>query len=264
MPGRETFLVKVEWVDGWPVFNNGKNIKFETEGREEVTQLVTQSKPEGVRWQATLGSDISILELGWYQKNTPLKPFHSLTERPGYLRLYGGCYSLSSPEAPSLLLRKQESFHDVFSAALDFKPSRRGYEAGIAVWWSMYSYASIGITVVNHDDQPTPTVICRSPTGVAGELNTTYPALAESRDSQTLNASATFQLSAKATPTTYKLALSQGSSEWSFTFNVKDLCITPPVGGAFTGVMFGVYSFGSWEPVLDPADFKDITIREQE
>jgi len=29
---------------------------------------------------------------------------------------------------------------------LDFQPSKEGYEAGIVVWWSMFSYASIGIT----------------------------------------------------------------------------------------------------------------------
>ena len=246
------------------MFNDGKNIKFTTEGREEITQLITQSKPEGVRWQATLDPDTKSLELGWYQKNTPLKPFHSFTERPGYLRLHGGCYDLSSPEAPALLLRKQESYHDRFSAILEFNPSRKGYEAGITVWWSMYSYASIGITPVVCDDQLVPTVVCRKPTGAVGKLVTTYPAITNTSTTQSFDASAQSQLSAQATPTTYILKLSQGSSEWSFSFNVEDLCIMPPVGGAFTGAMFGIYSFGPWEPVLDAADFKDIVIRGQE
>jgi hypothetical protein len=35
---------------------------------------------------------------------------------------------------------------------------------------------------------------------------------------------------------------------------------SPPIGGAFTGVMFGVYSFGKMEPVLDPADFSMISL----
>lgn len=225
---------------------------------------MAQSKAEGVRWQAAIGSEVTSLELGWYQKNTPLKPFYSFTERPGYLRLRGGCYSLSSPEAPSLLLRKQESYHDNFSTTLEFKPSRKGYEAGLTVWWSMYSYASIGITAVLHDEKLVPTVVYKKPTGTIGEMTTTYPALTDSAASKAFDASAPSQLSAQATPTTYTLALSQGSSRWTFEFDVKDLCIMPPVGGAFTGVMFGIYSFGAWEPVLDPADFKDIVIREEE
>jgi beta-xylosidase len=256
-------LVKVEWVHDWPVFNNGKNIELETEGRDQVKQLVTQAKPDIIRWEAALGYGTNDLELGWYQKNTPLKFFHSLTERPGYLRIHGGCYDLSSPEAPSLLLRKQESFHDRFSATMEFNPSRKGYEAGISVWWSMYSFASIGITCVFHNGEMVPTVVCRQPSGVAGKLTTTYPAIASQFTPQAFDASAPAQLSAQATPTTYTLELLQGQSTWAFSFNTEDLCVMPPVGGAFTGTMFGIYSFGDWEPVLDPADFKYIVIRQQ-
>lgn len=42
----------------------------------------------------------------------------------------------------------------------------------------------------------------------------------------------------------------------------SDLTIAPPIGGSFTGVMFGVYSFGANEPVLDPADFSNLQIVE--
>lgn len=40
----------------------------------------------------------------------------------------------------------------------------------------------------------------------------------------------------------------------------KLLTRSPPIGGAFTGVMFGIYSFGKMEPVLDPADFSKISL----
>ena len=166
---------------------------------------------------------------------------------------HGGCYDIASPEAPALLLRKQESFNDRFSATLEFRPSRKGYEAGITVWWSMYSFASIGITSVLHSGELVPTVICRHPTGAAGKLTTTYPAIASQSAPQAFDASAPARLSAQATPSTYTLELAQGQSKWAFSFNTKDLCIMPPVGGAFTGTMFGIYSFAAWEPVLDPA-----------
>lgn len=130
------------------------------------------------------------------------------------------------------------------------------------MWWSMYSHASIGITAVIHKDQITPTVVCKKPIGAVEKIETTYPAIASSSDQQAFDASSPAQLLAEATPTNYTLRLSQGSSEWGFSFDIEDLCIMPPVGGAFTGTMFGIYSFGAWEPVLDPADFKDITIRE--
>jgi hypothetical protein len=40
---------------------------------------------------------------------------------------------------------------------------------------------------------------------------------------------------------------------------VSALITSPPVGGAFTGMMFGLYAFGNGEPCLDPADFSCIT-----
>jgi beta-xylosidase len=97
--------------------------------------------------------------------DTPLKREYSLSARPGHLRLYGGPYDLSSPESPTLLLRKQTKFDQTFQATLDFQPSQPGYEAGIVVWYSMYSYASIGITMTEENKKA---VIVRLPTSEIG------------------------------------------------------------------------------------------------
>lgn len=56
------------------------------------------------------------------------------------------------------------------------------------------------------------------------------------------------------------MVLLAGETRHEFEVPAKDLTFYPPIGGAFTGAMFGVYSFGKGEPVLDPADFKDITV----
>lgn len=45
-----------------------------------------------------------------------------------------------------MLVRKQTNLNQSFEATLEFFPRKEGYEAGIVIWWSMYSYASIGIT----------------------------------------------------------------------------------------------------------------------
>jgi beta-xylosidase len=64
--GRETYLVKVDWVDDWPVFNDGKNITLETQGRKPVTQWSGQMQKGEAKWKAAL--EEQELELGWYQK----------------------------------------------------------------------------------------------------------------------------------------------------------------------------------------------------
>lgn len=58
----------------------------------------------------------------------------------------------------------------------------------------------------------------------------------------------------------YTLGLRQDVEEDYASCRAEDLTVAPPVGGSFTGVMFGVYAFGKGEPVLDPADFMEIRV----
>lgn len=196
--GRETFLVKVDWLDDWPVFNEGKNIKLLTQGRDSRPGDQGSCPDNDSVWRADLTK--SGLELGWYQKSklnrtshqaaillgsrmltpvvfwgridTPLKQSYSLTERPGYLRLYGNCYNLSSPEAPAMLLRKQTMYEQSFGVTLEFNPSRVGYEAGLVLWWNQFSYATIGVTLVQlPSGEKVHSVVRRSPTGRAGVVS---------------------------------------------------------------------------------------------
>ncbi|KAL2126768.1 hypothetical protein VTI74DRAFT_278 [Chaetomium olivicolor] len=257
--GRETFLVKVDWVDNWPVFNDGKNVGVETVGRELVVQALTAG-PDGVRWRADLSKPD--LELGWYHKNTPIKKCYSLTERPGHLRLYGNCYDLTSPESPALLLRKQAGYSETFRARMSFKPSRLGYESGVTLWWNQYSFASIGVGIVEPSEgaEAVRTVIAREPTGKNGELKVSYPLL---DSGVTFGADDAVQLTIDTTPTDYKLTLSVGEASASVSFAAETLTTNPPVGCAFAGAMFGIYAFGKGEPVLDPSDFWDIEIVER-
>lgn len=68
------------------------------------------------------------------------------------------------------------------------------------------------------------------------------------------------ELTLRCSDTTYELELRQGTLKASQRCRAEDLTVMPPAGGAFAGVMFGVYSFGKGKPVLDPADFTDIKV----
>ncbi|ETS81986.1 hypothetical protein PFICI_06988 [Pestalotiopsis fici W106-1] len=276
--GRETFLVKVDWVDDWPVVNEGRNITLETRGRGQVIQALEQVKSGDVKWRADLERED--LELGWYQKNTPLKKCYSLTERPGHLRLYGNCYDLSWPEAPAMLLRKQSSYTETFHAKLQFRPDQTGYEAGVVLWWSQYSYASIGIALVQlQNGQRVRTVVCCQPTTLTtttgeqqpGVLHRSAPLIEDHLDGGSTEAAEvsevpdTAELKIEARPREYRLSLqSGGHNSKPLEFSVPAVALTtmPPVGGAFCGTMFGIYSIGKGEPVLVPADFSGIFVRE--
>ncbi|KAF7562943.1 hypothetical protein G7046_g1178 [Stylonectria norvegica] len=244
--GRETFLVKVDWSQDWPVFNGGKNITLKTEGKNFEQD---RRRSDALIWNADLTR--TSLELGWYQKNTPFKQCFSLVEKPGCLRLYGNCFNLSSPEAPAMLLRKQTGYTQTFRAKLEFDPRVRGYEAGAVLWWSRFSYASVGVVAkAATDGSISPWVVCREPDGKADVKEVAWV------EAETFGEAA--ELVIHTHPTFYKLTITAAGKTTTFNVTVQDLAVTPPVGGSFTGTMFGIYSFGQGEPVLVPAEFSDI------
>lgn len=58
--------MKVDWVDDWPVFNEGKNIALLTQGRNSQFERISPCD-ETLDWRANL--EKPDLELGWYQKS---------------------------------------------------------------------------------------------------------------------------------------------------------------------------------------------------
>jgi xylan 1,4-beta-xylosidase len=82
--GRETALQKIDWIDGWPRLANGGNAPFleiDMPAENTTIQISNHSKRTGF-------DDPNLP--GWLQTlRGPLEDSMTLTERPGWLRLYG-------------------------------------------------------------------------------------------------------------------------------------------------------------------------------
>ena len=123
--GRETFLVPVIWEDGWPIASPGT-------GKVEWSYPLPKLPRSPILPQPALDDfDQDKLDLIWNGLRTPKEKFYSLTERPGYLRLYLRGETLRETVTPSFIGRRQQ--HHVFRAtvALDFKASSEYEEAGL-------------------------------------------------------------------------------------------------------------------------------------
>ncbi|KAG8163352.1 hypothetical protein KVR01_006649 [Diaporthe batatas] len=74
------------------------------------------------------------------------------------------------PEAPSMLLRKQTSYWQTFEATMEFASQQVGSEAGLVLWWSQFSYATIGIRIGGIlSNSKVPHVVSRTPKGKPGK-----------------------------------------------------------------------------------------------
>jgi hypothetical protein len=170
-----------------------------------------------------------------------------------------------------MLLRKQTSYNEQFRCTMSFNPRKEEYEAGLVLWWSQFSYATIGFKLSS--DRLLKSFVTRTPTGQAGELKvcgfsmltfllilTVNKVNHIKRSASTPAEDGDIFLQLRCDETSYHLSIEAGEAKWDFTVPAANLTVLPPVGGTFAGVMYGVYSFGKGEPVLDPADFRDIGV----
>lgn len=258
--GRETFLVPVTWENDWPVFNAGKKVelKGEAPGLFQIEQTAA--------WRDDFEADE--LQLGWYRKSTethwqraftrlanglsdtPVKKDYSLTERPGYLRLYGGPYTLSTPVCPTMFLRKQTHDPVRWETRLSFCPDSPATEAGSTVYWNSYTYSTIGIRLISGGNKSGAREIAfRSVSGAAAHVPL---ASQESDVVLVIKSDSGYMLGFK--------EIFDGTEDqevnWVGEVSSKVMTRDPEVGASFTGMTFGIYAFGETERCFVPADFK--------
>ncbi|KIW03841.1 uncharacterized protein PV09_05140 [Verruconis gallopava] len=235
--GRETFLIPVTWRDDWPILNNNERISLvgNAPGLYQHAEATT--------WRDDF-ADGNGMQLGWYRKSTPQKVDWSLTERPGWLRLWGAPYSLNTAVCSTTWLRKQTQAETTFETRIDFRPDSNRVEAGLVVWLNHTCFSSVGIRLADGKG-------CRRVVSLS---------LADGRKiTQPL-----------ATADSEVLLVVQCGSEYRFGYReigsdsriryVGSICNSsmlkePDVGVIFTGMMVGLYAFGEWEAALVPADF---------
>lgn len=151
--------------------------------------------------------------------DTPFTVDYSLTERPGYLRLYGGPYNLSVPASPTLFLRKQIHRFCTWETKLTFQPTSIHTEAGTVVWWNYFTYSSLGIRKKGDDR-----IICFRPS--EGELVERQLDLA------------TDVVLVVQCGNEYRFGYRESSSPqitWIGTLSNKAATRSPPIGAPFTG-----------------------------
>ncbi|MFZ5494766.1 MAG: glycoside hydrolase 43 family protein [Verrucomicrobiota bacterium] len=142
--GRVVHLQPVVWRDGWPVMGH------DADGDGTGEPVLVHRKPAlpavAVAVPATSDEfDSPQLGLQWQWQANPAAGWHSLSERPGCLRLH------SQPEphpanlyqAPHLLLQKFPAPTFCVTTRLDFQPRSPGESAGLMVFG--YAYGWIGL-----------------------------------------------------------------------------------------------------------------------
>lgn len=125
--GRETFLTKVEWQDGWPIVNPGVGKVL---AKDLAPNLPSFSfKPESLRDDFTADT----LYHYWNFLRTPRTDFWSLKKRKGYLRLNLSKEEITNLVSPSFIGRRQQDTSFRAETAIQFTPKKENELAGLVV-----------------------------------------------------------------------------------------------------------------------------------
>lgn len=124
--GRETFLAKVIWEDGWPVVNPGVGI-LELEQEHELLEYKVEPKEACYHFY---GKE---LDTSFVFLRNPSESLYSLADKEGCLRLYLKEQSLKDLDNPAYIGIRQKDYYYMVSTMMEFNPVNEKESAGIAV-----------------------------------------------------------------------------------------------------------------------------------
>lgn len=128
--GRETFLAKVIWEDGWPVINPGIG-KLEDEIEiplEEYRFAKEESDRDHFEFYEEALDDRF---LGISKRNDQI---YSLSERKGCLRLFTCKETIEQPGYPAYIGLRQKSYDFSVSTGIEFYPKSKNETAGLVLY----------------------------------------------------------------------------------------------------------------------------------
>lgn len=145
--GRETAIQRLEWRDdGWPWPQDGDPTpRLEVDPPKGVE--VKQSPQPRDEFSDFSSADLPIA-LQWLRTPYP-EQLLSLTERPGYLRLYGR-ESLGSLFRSALVARRQQAHQFIATTTLEFEPQHFQQMAGLVCYYNSRKYHYL---YVSYDEQ---------------------------------------------------------------------------------------------------------------
>ncbi len=142
--GRETFLLPVEWKQGWPrILDGGRAIPYAAKGPSFLEPNATQAPMTGnFTWRDEF--DGHRLDHAWMFVRVPKKNWMSLDTNPGALTVEPLAEGLDTLRNPSLLARRQQHIGFEASTALAL-PKAPGTAAGIAAFQNESHWYFLGV-----------------------------------------------------------------------------------------------------------------------
>jgi alpha-N-arabinofuranosidase len=233
--GRETFLMPVRWVDGWPVMAEGAETVPYRNRRPTLPAQAPGSVPTNGNFTFRDEFEGTTLAPYWQLLRTPRERWYDLSN--GSLTMRARPMDIGGRGQPSFIGRRQQHLVASASASMRYRPARAGDKAGLVAFHNERFYYFVGITMKD-DGRVAIEVEQHSARGGRDSV-----AVLASRP-WTAPAGEPVILRIDARGGTYDFAYATRPNAWTTLIAEADgTILSTRVAGGFVGTMLGMYAY---------------------
>ena len=242
--GRETFLLPVEWKDGWPaILPAGETVPY-VQPRPALPEQTAPEIPTTGNFTLTETFDDPDLAPYWITVRIPAEDWHIVEN--GALSLDARPVSLGAFGQPSFIARRQQHMNAEAITEVSFTPGSAQDEAGLAAFQNDAFYYALGVSL-NADGERIVRLRKRAGPGTApeGETIAEVPAISAENSPIGLKITARGKL--------YDFYQATPDGDWSpVALDQDGAILSTRAAGGFVGAVFGMYAEAA-EPPASPA-----------
>lgn len=232
--GRETFLLPVEWVDGWPVIlPRGEVVPLKAH-RPALAEGARPPVPTSGNFSVQEPFDSDTLAPYWLSLRDPNSPW--LTLEGGAAVLTSQSDGLGDFGRPAFLARRQQHINAMAETSVLFDPHKSGEEAGLAAFQNDEYFYALGVSLNEAGERVVQLRRRAGPdTPADGEIIAAAP----------LHQSATepVRLRIRARGAAYDFEYAESGGDWIMLEEGADgKILSTRVAGGFVGAVFGIYA----------------------
>ncbi|MDY4285600.1 glycoside hydrolase family 43 protein [Xanthomonas sp. LF06-19] len=228
--GRETYLLPVQWRDGWPVIlPAGQAIPYAVKAPSWMQGEASQAPSTG-NFVERDEFDAPTLGRGWLRVRVPRQDWADLRTRPGSLAVHPLPENLDTLRNPAFLGRRQQ--HLRFEASTAMTRPEAGVAAGLAAFQNEDWWYFLGVRRVGRDR----VVVFLEARAGKGATRTVA--------SREVDASTSLRLKIAGDAGTYAFAFDAGTGQgWqSLADDVDGTVLSTDRAGGFVGALLGPFA----------------------
>lgn len=231
--GRETFMLPVQWIDGWPVI-------LRSDAPVPYVHTQPDLPPQPAAPVPTTGNFVSIDEFDeatlapyWIFIRTPREQWYSMRSPEGTLTIRARPEHIAGRSQPSFIGRRQQHANASVTVKMSYVPMKEGDAAGLVAFQNDdYNYF-LGI---HYEDRTTQTIRLEMRKGgqsafIASDTISLYPEIP-------------IHLRITAREKHYDFSYAIDPNEWiSLKENADGTILSTHVAGGFVGTVIGMYAY---------------------